>query len=43
VGRLVGFAHAAVPIVHEAILARIERLDAAAGDVDTLQELLYGL
>jgi hypothetical protein len=29
---------------HEAIVARVERLAAAdAGDVDTLQELLYGL
>jgi iron-sulfur cluster repair protein YtfE (RIC family) len=43
---LVGFAGAAVPMVHdhEAIVARIERLEAAdAGDVDALQELLYGL
>ena len=43
---LVGFADAAVPMVHdhEAIVARIERLGAVdAGDVDTLQELLYGL
>jgi iron-sulfur cluster repair protein YtfE (RIC family) len=43
---LVGFADAAVPMVHdhEAIVARIERLEAAdVGDVDTLQELLYGL
>lgn len=43
---LVGFADAAVPMVHdhEAIVARIERLDAAGpGDVDLLQELLYGL
>jgi iron-sulfur cluster repair protein YtfE (RIC family) len=43
---LVGFRDAAVPMVHdhEAIVARIERLEAAeAGDVDTLQELLYGL
>jgi hemerythrin len=29
---------------HEAIVARVERLEAAnASDVDTLQELLYGL
>ena len=43
---LVGFADAAVPMVHdhEEIVARIERLEAAdVGDVDTLQELLYGL
>jgi iron-sulfur cluster repair protein YtfE (RIC family) len=43
---LVGFADAAVPMVHdhEAIVARVERLDAAdAADVETLQELLYGL
>lgn len=43
---LVGFRDAAIPMVHdhEAIVARIERLEAAeAGDVDTLQELLYGL
>ena len=43
---LVGFADAAVPMVHdhEAIVARIERLEAAdAGDVDALQEVLYGL
>jgi iron-sulfur cluster repair protein YtfE (RIC family) len=43
---LVGFADAAVPMVHDhhAIVARIERLEAAdAGDADTLQELLYGL
>ena len=44
--KLVGFADAAVPMVHdhEAIVARIERLEAAnIDDVDTLQELLYGL
>ncbi|HSC90114.1 MAG TPA: hemerythrin domain-containing protein [Gaiellaceae bacterium] len=44
--RLVGFADAAVPMVHdhEAIVARVERLEAAdVDDVDTLQELLYGL
>ena len=43
---LVGFADAAVPMIHDhdAIVARITRLEAAdAGDVDTLQELLYGL
>jgi iron-sulfur cluster repair protein YtfE (RIC family) len=44
--RLVGFADAAVPMVHdhEAIVARIERLATTdVDDVDTLQELLYGL
>ena len=44
--RLVGFADAAVPMVHdhEAIVERIERLEQAEVDeVDTLQELLYGL
>jgi iron-sulfur cluster repair protein YtfE (RIC family) len=44
--RLVGFAGAAVPMVHdhEAIVARIERLEEAdLDDLDTLQELLYGL
>ena len=43
---LVGYADAAVPMVHdhEAIVARIERLETAdPSDVDTLQELLYGL
>ena len=43
---LVGFADAAVPMVHdhEAIVARIELLEAAdVADVDKLQELLYGL
>ena len=43
---LVGFRDAAVPMVHdhEAIVARVERLEAAElRDVDTLQELLYGL
>jgi iron-sulfur cluster repair protein YtfE (RIC family) len=43
---LVGFADAAVPMVHdhEAIVARVERLEAAdPDDVDSLQELLYGL
>lgn len=41
-----GLADAAVPMVHdhEAIVGRIERVGAVdAGDVDTLQELLYGL
>ena len=44
--RLVGFADAAVPMIHdhEAIVARIERLERTdAGDLDALQELLYGL
>jgi iron-sulfur cluster repair protein YtfE (RIC family) len=44
--KLVGFADAAVPMVHdhEAIVTRVERLEAAdPSDVDTLQELLYGL
>jgi iron-sulfur cluster repair protein YtfE (RIC family) len=44
--KLVGFADAAVPMVHdhEAIVERVERLERAdADDVDTLQELLYGL
>jgi iron-sulfur cluster repair protein YtfE (RIC family) len=44
--QLVGFADAAVPMVHdhEAIVERIERLaQADVDDVDTLQELLYGL
>jgi hypothetical protein len=43
---LVGFSDAAVPMVHdhEAIVARIERLEAIdVGDLDGLQELLYGL
>jgi len=43
---LIGFADAAVPMVHdhEEIVARIARLEAAdVGDVDELQELLYGL
>ena len=43
---LVGFADAAVPMVHdhEAIVERIERLEAAdISDLETLQELLYGL
>jgi iron-sulfur cluster repair protein YtfE (RIC family) len=44
--KLVGFPDAAVPMVHdhEAIVARVDRLDAAdPADVDALQELLYGL
>jgi len=44
--RLVGFADAAIPMVHdhEAIVARIKALERAdAADVDALQELLYGL
>jgi iron-sulfur cluster repair protein YtfE (RIC family) len=44
--KLVGYADAAVPMVHdhEAIVERIERLaHADTGDIDTLQELLYGL
>jgi iron-sulfur cluster repair protein YtfE (RIC family) len=43
---LVGFADAAVPMVHdhEAIVARTDRLaEADPSDVDALQELLYGL
>lgn len=44
--KLVGFEGAAVPMVHdhEAIVAWVERLaQADEADVDTLQELLYGL
>jgi iron-sulfur cluster repair protein YtfE (RIC family) len=44
--KLVGFADAAVPMVHDhqAIVVRIERLQATdVADVDALQELLYGL
>ena len=44
--KLVGFADAAIPMVHdhEAIVIRIEQLaDASVSDVDRLQELLYGL
>jgi iron-sulfur cluster repair protein YtfE (RIC family) len=44
--KLVGFADAAAPMVHdhEAIVSRIERLEGAdIDDVDSLQELLYGL
>lgn len=43
---LVGFADAAVPMVHdhEAIVARVDALEATdITDVDRLQELLYGL
>jgi iron-sulfur cluster repair protein YtfE (RIC family) len=43
---LVGFADAAVPMIHdhEAIVERIERLrQTDVDDVDELQELLYGL
>jgi iron-sulfur cluster repair protein YtfE (RIC family) len=43
---LIGFGDAAVPMVHDhdAIVAMIERLERAdVRDVDTLQELLYGL
>lgn len=43
---LVGFADAAVPMIHdhEAIVARIDQLaNASVSDVDRLQELLYGL
>jgi iron-sulfur cluster repair protein YtfE (RIC family) len=44
--KLVGFADAAAPMIHdhEAIVARIERLERAdIHDIDSLQELLYGL
>lgn len=44
--QLVGFADAAVPMVHdhEAIVARVERLEVTdPSDVAALQELLYGL
>jgi iron-sulfur cluster repair protein YtfE (RIC family) len=44
--RLVGSSDAAAPMVHdhEAIVARIDALaEAGPGDVDRLQELLYGL
>lgn len=44
--KLVGFPDAAVPMVHdhEAIVARVQRLEATAlADVDALQEVLYGL
>jgi iron-sulfur cluster repair protein YtfE (RIC family) len=43
---LIGFDGAAVPMVHDhqAIVARIEQLERTGADeVDTLQELLYGL
>ncbi len=44
--KLIGFADAAIPMVHdhEAIVDRIERLaDVSVAEVDLLQELLYGL
>ena len=44
--QLVGFAGAAAPMIHdhEAIVARVERLEAAdVADVHALQETLYGL
>lgn len=44
--RLVGYADAAAPMVHdhESIVARVERLEQTdREDTDTLQELLYGL
>ena len=44
--KLVGFDGAAVPMIHdhEAIVSRIERLEHTdLEDIDTLQELLYGL
>lgn len=44
--KLVGFQDAAVPMIHdhEAIVTRIDQLASAdIRDVDTLQELLYGL
>ena len=44
--RLLGFADAAAPMIHdhEAIVARIDQLAAVdVHDVDALQELLYGL
>jgi iron-sulfur cluster repair protein YtfE (RIC family) len=44
--RIVGYPDAAAPMVHdhEAIGARIERLaEASPEDIDTVQELLYGL
>jgi len=44
--RLLGFEAAAVPMVHdhEAIVERVDRLaEVDAEDVDTMQELLYGL
>jgi len=44
--KLVGYADAAVPMVHdhEAILARVELLEQAdIGDVDALQQQLYSL
>ena len=44
--KLVGYAEAAVPMVHdhEAIVVRVERLEEAdVSDVDTLQQQLYAL
>jgi iron-sulfur cluster repair protein YtfE (RIC family) len=44
--KLVGYRDAAVPMIHDhdAIVGRVEQLEAAeVEDVDTLQELLYGL
>ena len=44
--KLLGFADAAAPMIHdhEAIVSRVERLEHAdVHDVDSLQELLYGL
>ena len=44
--KLVGYPDAAAPMIHdhEAIVARVERLERTdVRDVDTLQELLYGL
>ena len=44
--KLVGFVDAAGPMIHdhEAIVARVDRLaETDVADVDTLQELLYGL
>ncbi len=44
--KLVGFADAAIPMIHDhkAIVTRIEQLASApVSDVDRLQELLYGL
>jgi iron-sulfur cluster repair protein YtfE (RIC family) len=44
--KLIGFDGAAVPMIHdhEEIVARIKRLEQTdAADVDTVQELLYGL
>lgn len=44
--KLLGFPDAAAPMIHdhEAIVARVDRLaETDVADVDTLQELLYGL